>query len=46
MAFCKNCGNELSPNTVFCSKCGEKISEETNILPEKVTTEKKEAINI
>lgn len=20
--FCKNCGNQLEPNTTFCSKCG------------------------
>lgn len=35
---CKNCGTELTEDSVFCNKCGEKIkSEETTEVSEKNT---------
>lgn len=31
MAFCKNCGQELSEGTKFCDNCGTKVEESTNL---------------
>ena len=29
MAFCPNCGNEISEGAAFCGNCGKKIEEKT-----------------
>src|SRR5699024_5446440 len=28
--YCKECGNELLPESVFCSHCGQKIEQESS----------------